>query len=111
MYFSRIRWSLIFAIASLYCFAHFLYNHSKDSWLPEPILDSTLKKKTADGPLILRDDIFDNGSGKKKGGSVLQGAALMGNPEELFDAPISKVTESPPKPIELSEKFLKVSGI
>uniref|UniRef100_A0AC35GY99 Nucleotide-diphospho-sugar transferase domain-containing protein n=1 Tax=Panagrolaimus sp. PS1159 TaxID=55785 RepID=A0AC35GY99_9BILA len=101
---SKIRWSFIFGCFCIYGFAHFLHNYSKNSWLPEIIEDSTLKKKNADGPLILRDDIFDNG-GKKKSG-VIHGAALMGNIEEFFDAPISKVTQSPPKPIEISKKFL-----
>uniref|UniRef100_A0A914DW84 Nucleotide-diphospho-sugar transferase domain-containing protein n=1 Tax=Acrobeloides nanus TaxID=290746 RepID=A0A914DW84_9BILA len=72
--------------------------------MPEYKPDPTLKKKTADGPLIFKDDIFEK---TRPGSNIVRGAALLNHESEIFDKPIEKVIQSEVKPLHADEKFLK----
>ena len=103
----RNRWIILLGCIFLYLVAHFVHLYNSHYWLPEVVLDTTLTKKNADGPLILRDDIFNNGDSKNKNSKILRGAGILGNPEALFDQPIQKIQESAPVPINISSEFIE----
>lgn len=73
--------------------------------MPEYKVDASLKKKNADGPLIIRDSLFGE---KKKGENVLRGAVLIRSEKELFDMPIEKLERPTVGPLYADKKFLEV---
>uniref|UniRef100_A0A7E5A214 Nucleotid_trans domain-containing protein n=1 Tax=Panagrellus redivivus TaxID=6233 RepID=A0A7E5A214_PANRE len=102
---SRHKVAFLFVIACLYGLGHWTHNIASNNWLPDVVIDPTLKKKNADGPLILKDDVLDKVLVGKT--QLLQGAALLGDAKDLFDQPIAKVEPTVPTEIEPTEAFLE----